>query len=91
MREQRTVNRGGSGEQDHHHEDFRFHRTSKHDLSVTITMDDPKLYTKPFLIGQTYFRWVPNQQIDDFTCIPSEVQQYLKEMGDPAGDPTLTR
>jgi hypothetical protein len=23
--------------------------------------------------------------IDDFTCIPSQVQQYLKEMGDPAG------
>ena len=32
-----------------------------------------------------HFRWIPNQQIDDFTCIPSEVQLYLKEMGDPAG------
>jgi len=32
-----------------------------------------------------YFRWVPNQQLDDFTCIPSEVQTYLKELGDPAG------
>jgi hypothetical protein len=73
------------------HVQERFHRSSKHDLSVTITMDDPKLYTKPFSIGETHFRWVPNQQIDDFTCIPSEVQQYLKEMGDPAGDPTVTR
>jgi hypothetical protein len=47
-------------------------------------MDDPKLYTKPFYIGDVHFRWIPNQQLDDFTCIPSELQQYLKEMGDPA-------
>jgi hypothetical protein len=38
-----------------------------------------------------HFRWIPNQQIDDFTCIPSEQVRYLKEMGDPAGDPTVTR
>jgi hypothetical protein len=55
-------------------------------------MDDPKLYTKPFYIGDVHFRWIPNQQLDDFTCIPSELQQYLKEMGDPAGsDPSATR
>jgi hypothetical protein len=63
----------------------RFHRSSKHDLSLTLTMTDPKLYTQPFFLGEVHFRWVPNQQIDDFTCIPSEVQLYLKEMGDPAG------
>jgi len=69
----------------------RFHRSSKHDLSVSIVMTDPKLYTQPFNMGEVYFRWVPNQQIDDFTCIPSEVQLYLKEMGDPAGsDPNAT-
>ena len=28
----------------------------------------------------------------DFTCIPSSVQQYIKEMGDPAGsDPDAAR
>ncbi len=63
----------------------RFHRDSKNDLTLTITMDDPKLYTKQFYIGEEHFRWVPNQQLDDFTCIPSQVQRYLKEMGDPAG------
>jgi hypothetical protein len=55
-------------------------------------MDDPKLYTKPFYIGDVHFRWIPNQQLDDYTCIPSEVQLYLKEMGDPAGsDPGAAR
>ena len=67
----------------------RFHRSTKHDLALTITMADPKLYTKRFSIGETHFGWVLNQVIDAFTCIPSEQQLYLEEMGDPEGDPTL--
>jgi hypothetical protein len=63
----------------------RFHRSSKHDLSVAQTMTDPQLYSRPFSLGEVHFRWIPNQLFDDFTCIPSEVQRYLKEMADPAG------
>jgi hypothetical protein len=63
----------------------RFHRSSKHDLSVTIRMNDPKLYTRPFSLGEVHFRWIPNQLFDDFTCIPSEVQRYVNEVADPAG------
>lgn len=63
----------------------RFHRDSKNDMTLTITMDDPKLYTRQFMLGVEHFRWIPNQQLDEFTCIPSQVQQYLKELGDPAG------
>ena len=67
------------------HVQERFHRDSKNDLSLSITMTDPKLYTAPFSMGEVYFRWIPNQQLDDFTCIPSEQVTYLKELGDPAG------
>ena len=73
------------------HVQERFHRDSKNDLTLTLTMDDPKLYTQQLPLGEVHFRWIPNQQLDDFTCIPSEVQLYLKEMGDPAGDPTKLR
>src|SRR5437879_5682215 len=73
------------------HVQERFHRDSRNDLTLTITMDDPQLYTKPFYIGDVHFRWIPNQQLDDYTCIPSEVQLYLQELGDPAGDPTKLR
>ena len=53
---------------------------------------DPKLYTQPFYIGDVHFRWIPNQIVDDFNCIPSELDTYLKQMGDPAGsDPTDPR
>ncbi|HYT06651.1 MAG TPA: hypothetical protein VEL77_03290 [Rugosimonospora sp.] len=67
------------------HVQERFKRIDKNDLTLTITMDDPKLYTQQFFLGEEHFRWIPNQQLDDFTCIPSQVQEYLKEMGDPAG------
>ena len=63
----------------------RYHRKSRNDLTLTLTMDDPKLYTGTFNLGQTHFRWIPNQVLFDFTCIPSLTQRYIKEMGDPAG------
>ena len=62
----------------------RFHRSSKNDLSLTMTMDDPKLYSKPLSLGEVHFRWIPSQTFFDFACVPSSVQMYLKEMADPA-------
>ena len=70
----------------------RYTRMDHNDLKLTVTLDDPKIYTKPFFIGTVYFRWVPNQQIDEKLCVPSEVLEYLKSMGDPAGsDPSAGR
>lgn len=67
------------------HVQERFHRDDKNDLTLTMTMDDSTLYTKQFFLGEEHFRWIPNQQLDDFTCIPSQVQEYLRVMGNPAG------
>jgi hypothetical protein len=70
----------------------RYTRMDHNDLKLTVTLDDPKIYTKPFFIGTVYFRWVPNQQMDEKLCVPSEVLEYLKTMGDPAGsDPSAGR
>ena len=69
----------------------RFHRSSRNDLTLTMTMDDPKLYTRPLKLGEVYFRWIPSQTFFDTTCIPSSLQRYLKEMGDPSGDPSGAR
>jgi hypothetical protein len=74
------------------HVQERYHRDSKNDLTLSLTMDDPKLYTKQFDLGLEHFRWVPNQQLDDYTCIPSQIQEYLQTMGDPAGsDPNAAQ
>jgi hypothetical protein len=65
----------------------RFTRRDHNDLELTLTIDDPKLYTKPFSLGTEYFRWVPNQLLEERLCIPSQVIEYLKAVGDPAGKP----
>ena len=54
-------------------------------LKLSLTIDDPKIYTKPFSLGTYNYRWIPNQKISEWLCVPSEVMKYLKEMGDPAG------
>jgi hypothetical protein len=69
----------------------RFHRSSKNDLTLTMTMDDPKLYTRPLSLGEVHFRWIPSQTFFDFSCVPSSVQMYLKEMADPSGAPGAAR
>ena len=63
----------------------RYKRTSHNDLEVTITVDDPAMYTKPFSLGKNYYRWIPNQMMDEKLCVPSNVIEYLKAIGDPAG------
>ena len=69
----------------------RFQRKTKNDLTLTLTMDDPKLYTRPVSLGVVHFRWIPSQTFFDFTCIPSLVQRYMKEMAEPAGTPGAAR
>ncbi len=67
------------------HVQERYTRVDHNDMKLTVTVDDPKIFTKPFSLGTNNFRWIPNQELDEWLCVPSEVQEYLKEMGDPAG------
>ena len=63
----------------------RWTRVDHNTMKVSMTIDDPKMYTKPFSLGTYNFRWVPNQKINEWLCVPSEVLKYLQEQGDPAG------
>jgi hypothetical protein len=54
-------------------------------LDLTVTIDDPKVYAKSFSLGTAHFKWIPNQELDEKLCVPSEVIEYLKALGDPAG------
>jgi hypothetical protein len=67
------------------HVQERFVRPDHNDLQLTITVDDPKIYTKPFVLGVVNFKWVPDQQLAEQLCIPSEMLQYLNLIGDPGG------
>ena len=54
-------------------------------MMMEIWIDDPAMYAKRFSMGQAYFKWVPNQQLNEYICVPSEVQKYLTEQADLAG------
>ena len=67
------------------HVQERYTRVDHNTLKLSLTIDDPKIYTKPFSLGTYNYRWIPNQKISEWLCVPSEVMKYLREMGDPAG------
>jgi hypothetical protein len=50
----------------------RFTRPNHNHLEVSITIDDPKTYTKPFVITKANFTWIPAQDFEEQFCVPSE-------------------
>lgn len=60
-------------------------RVDHNDMKLSITFDDPKMYTKPFSLGTNNYKWLTNQKINEWLCVPSDVIKYLSELGDPAG------
>jgi hypothetical protein len=67
------------------HVQERYTRPDHNDLQVTVTVDDPKLYTKSFVLGTASFRWLPSQHLEEQLCVPSEMLQYLQLIGEPGG------
>jgi hypothetical protein len=62
----------------------RYSRADQNDLRLTITVDDPKLYVKPFVLATNDFKWLPDQNLGEQLCIPSQLNDYLSIIGDPA-------
>ncbi len=60
----------------------RYTRADHNDLQLTITVDDPKLYTKPWTLATVQYKWLPSQNLGEQLCIPSRVIEYLKIMGE---------
>jgi hypothetical protein len=67
------------------HVQERYTRPDHNDLQLTITVDDPKICTKPFVLGTVNSKWVSDQQLAEQLCIPSDMLRYLNLIGDPAG------
>jgi hypothetical protein len=67
------------------HVQERWTRIDHNTMKVSMTIDDPKMFTKPYSLGTYFFRWVPNQKINEWLCVPSEILKYEEEQGVPAG------
>jgi hypothetical protein len=66
----------------------RFHRVDHDHLELTVTVDDPKMYTKPWVAMNKFPMKLqsPDYDVVEMMCIPSENEKYNKEYGDPASE-----
>ncbi|PYU21321.1 MAG: hypothetical protein DMG30_18045 [Acidobacteria bacterium] len=66
------------------HYQERYTRVDHNHLEMTVTVDDPKIYTKPFVLGMSKFVWVPDQKSQEQICVPSEAINYVNVISKPA-------
>lgn len=79
------------------HVEERYTRLDRGHLSLTVTIDDPKAYTKPFVaLRGLIFRlateagvsgqipWPSSLVLPEQMCVPSEALNYLKAVAEPA-------
>ena len=67
----------------------RFHRVDHDHLELTVTIDDPKMYTQPWLaLNKFPLRLQPRGfDIRELYCAPSDLEEYNKEIGNPIAAP----
>ena len=64
----------------------RFHRVNSHLMELTVTVEDPKFYTKPWVPMDKFPMKLqaPDYDIIEMLCAPSDMESYSTDFGDPA-------
>lgn len=64
----------------------RFHRADSNTLELTVTINDPKMYTKPWIaLNKLRFRLQTTHfDVTEMLCSPAELEEYNKFIGGPA-------
>ena len=61
----------------------RYRRVDADTLELTVTIDDPEMYQKPFVAMKQLLK--RGKEFDEQLCIPSEAKRYLDLMAPAAG------
>jgi hypothetical protein len=66
----------------------RFHRVDHDHLEWTVMIDDPQMYTKPWVALDKFPMKLqpPDFDVREMICSPSEAAEYNKLIGNPASD-----
>lgn len=75
--------------QGHQHSDAmkvteRYRRPSHDSLEVTLTIDDPKTYTRPW-VTKGMLRLSAGTEVGEYFCVPSDEEAYLRTVRERAG------
>jgi hypothetical protein len=63
----------------------RYRRVDATTLEVTMTLTDPKIYTRPWVSDRLLFKLQPNEKIREEFCVPSEEESFNQGVRNPAG------
>lgn len=74
----------GDPHSDAMHLQERYRRVDHNTLEVTMTLEDPKIYTKPWVSDKFIWKLQPDQALDEDFCVGSEELSYNQRMRDPA-------
>ena len=71
------------------HVEERFHRVNHDRLELTVTIDDPKMYTKPWIAMNKFPMRLedPHRDVMEVYCSPSEMEKYDKLFANPTSAP----
>jgi hypothetical protein len=66
---------------------------SRDRLELTVTINDPVMYTKPWVALDKFpFKLMPDDfDIREMICSPTETAEYNRLMGKPVADPAPAR
>ena len=66
----------------------RFHRVNHDRMELTVTIDDPKMYTRPWIAMNKFPLRLqdPHFDVTEMYCSPSEMEKYNKLFGSPASE-----
>jgi hypothetical protein len=62
----------------------RYRRVDPGTLELTVTIDDPEMYQKPFVAMK--FSYKRGKELEEQMCVPSEALRYFETIAKPAGD-----
>lgn len=62
----------------------KYTRMDHDNMENVVTIDDPKVYTKPYAATTVLWHWIPTQEFEEQLCIPSDAQAYMDFIANPA-------
>jgi hypothetical protein len=66
----------------------RYTRVDQYNIALTVTIDDPAFYTKPWTLLKANYYWMKDQDFAETFCVPSDALAYRDKLADPSGNAT---
>ena len=63
----------------------RYTRVDQYNIQLTVTVDDPKFYTKPWTFMRANLYWMKAQEFAETLCVASEAIEYRDTLAKPSG------